>query len=260
MPFVESDEARVYYEVHGSGPALVLSHGADGNTLTWWQQVAYFREYYTVIVWDARGFGRTTCPPEAQDIQLLSKDLGAVLDDAGIERAALVGHSLGGYSSLPFALNHPERVSCLVLSGSPAAVRLRGSERAALRLLAKMDRGLTPQELYLSASFRKRQPDWALLFDQINGLNPPRPTLDDRGGRTRSVFVEPSELESFTIPVLAIAGSEDPNYYVQEVSELAQLVGAKLTVIDGAGHPSYFENPATFNRCVHEFLELYGWV
>jgi 3-oxoadipate enol-lactonase len=259
MPFVQAGQASVYYEIHGSGPALVFAHGADGNTLTWFQQVAYFSESYTVITFDSRGYGRSTCPAEGLEMRRRKDDLKAVLDAVGIERAALVGHSLGGYSALPFALAYPERTSCLVLAGSPGGVRLLGQGRATRRLMARYARGLRPSETFLSAAFRRNRPELALLFDQISGLNPPPVVYGGDDAVEQSVLIEPGELDSFAVPALTIASAEDPNYYVYEVSELAQLIGAKLVVIDGVGHPAYFEDPTRFNQAVHDFLRAYGW-
>jgi pimeloyl-ACP methyl ester carboxylesterase len=74
-----------------------------------------------------------------------------------------------------------------------------------------------------------------------------------------SGLIDPEELTSFATPTLAIASADDPNYYVHEVGELAQLIGAKLVVIEGVGHPAYFEAPDAFNRAVHDFLCSCGW-
>jgi pimeloyl-ACP methyl ester carboxylesterase len=260
MPFAQADDASVYYEVHGTGPALVFAHGGDANTLIWWQQVPYFRSHYTVLLFDARGFGRSTCPPAAQQPRLKMQDLAAVMDAAGIERAAMVGHSFGGYSVLPYALKHPDRVSCVVLAGSPAGVRLRGHERASRRNIERLQRGLSLHETYMSQSFLRACPERVFLYDQITALNPPPSALPGAlDPSSELMLIEPSELGSFTVPALAIASGDDPNYYVYEVSELAELLGAKLVVMDGVGHPAYFEAPEAFNRIVHDFLLSCGW-
>ena len=63
MPFLERDGARLYYETHGAGPALVFAHGLGGGHLSWWQQVPHFRDRYTCVVFDHRGFGLSTESP-----------------------------------------------------------------------------------------------------------------------------------------------------------------------------------------------------
>ncbi|MEC8776437.1 MAG: alpha/beta fold hydrolase, partial [Pseudomonadota bacterium] len=75
MPTVETNGARIYYEVHGEGPVVVLAHGRGGNAASWWQQVPHFAQNYTVVVFDHRIFGRSACPPEAFDRSLFDSDL-----------------------------------------------------------------------------------------------------------------------------------------------------------------------------------------
>ena len=79
MPRVESAGASLYYETHGSGPAVVLAHGAGGNAMVWWQQVPHFARRHTVVVFDHRGFFRSRCAPEALDPGLFASDLAAIL-------------------------------------------------------------------------------------------------------------------------------------------------------------------------------------
>ena len=64
MPFVNTDNAKIYYESHGEGSPIILAHGAGGNTLVWWQQIAHFAAGYKVVVFDHRGWGRSKCAPE----------------------------------------------------------------------------------------------------------------------------------------------------------------------------------------------------
>ena len=116
MATIESHGATISYEVHGSGPAIVFAHGAGGNTLSWWQQVPFFARNYRVVLFDHRGFGRLRCPSTLMPPRFFPADLTAILNAEGMTSAALVCQSMGGYTGLPFALAHPERVSALVLS------------------------------------------------------------------------------------------------------------------------------------------------
>ncbi len=83
MPSVQSHGTRVYYEVHGQGPALVFAHGSAGNTLSWFQQVRHFQQAYKVIVFDLRGWGRSRCAPEQANPRYAADDLLAILDVEG---------------------------------------------------------------------------------------------------------------------------------------------------------------------------------
>jgi pimeloyl-ACP methyl ester carboxylesterase len=261
LPYVEAESASLYYEVHGDGPGLVLAHGGDGNTLTWWQQVPYFSREYRVVTFDSRGMGRSACTHEAP--RLFGDDLRRVLDAASLERAALVAHSRGGYGALPFALEHPERVSCLVLSGSPAGVTLDGHERTARRLWDKVMRGLAPSEIYLGERFKRDRPELSFLFDRICDLNPPARsgwrTLPMEDRLAQQFLVEPDRLADFSTPTLMIASEEDPSYFLPDIRELVDLLGAELVVMPGVGHPGYFEEPEAFNAIVRDYLRAQGW-
>src|SRR5262245_28301079 len=122
MPFVERPHAVIYYEVCGDGPPIVFAHGAGGNTLVWWQQVPLFARRHRVLTFDHRGFGRSRCEPGFEQGRHFADDLIAVLDEAGIDRAAFVCQSMGGWTGLQLALAHPGRVAALVLSGTPAGI------------------------------------------------------------------------------------------------------------------------------------------
>ena len=75
MPTIEREGATLYYEVQGSGPAVVFVHGSGGNALSWWQQIPPFAARHRVVAFDHRGFGRSTCPPEALDPRHFASDL-----------------------------------------------------------------------------------------------------------------------------------------------------------------------------------------
>src|SRR5262245_54479198 len=122
MPRVPSHKASIYYEAHGSGPAILFVHGPAGNTLSWFQQVPYFAERHRVVLTDQRGWGRSECHPDATNYEYFSEDLRAVLDAEGISRAAIVGHSSGGWPTLRLAIDHPGRVACAVLCSSGGGV------------------------------------------------------------------------------------------------------------------------------------------
>ncbi len=123
MSMVKTDNAEIYYESHGEGPAIVLAHCAGGNTLVWWQQMAHFAPAHRVIAFDHRGWGISHCEPGYRSASYFAEDMRAVIDEAGVERAAVVCQSMGGWTGMRFTLANPERVSCLVLSCSPAGVQ-----------------------------------------------------------------------------------------------------------------------------------------
>jgi pimeloyl-ACP methyl ester carboxylesterase len=136
MPFVTVDGSRIYYETHGAGPALMLVHGSGGHHAIWWQQVPYFARHFTVVLPTLRGFGKSDSVPDGPDAQEFHNDLRAVLEDAKIERAVILGQSIGALPALKLAVAHPERVAGVVLAHS-----LGGIDDPELKQLAAADRG-----------------------------------------------------------------------------------------------------------------------
>src|SRR5712672_1768280 len=117
MPKLDRDGVKIHYEIHGSGPALLLSHGYSSTARMWDGQVAALKDRYQVIVWDMRGHGESDYPtdPKLYSEALTVGDMEALLDLAGAKKAIVAGLSLGGYMSLAFNASHPDRVRALML-------------------------------------------------------------------------------------------------------------------------------------------------
>ncbi|MCZ6463263.1 MAG: alpha/beta hydrolase [Proteobacteria bacterium] len=255
MPRVESHSASIYYERHGEGPGLVFAHGAGGNTMIWWQQVPHFAERYSVVTFDHRCFGRSRCPSDDFHPKYFADDLVAVLDAAGIERAALVCQSMGGWTGVRMALDHPERVSCLALCGTPGGIFTPEIVAAAAKIATNAATGIRGNAA-LAPDYPSRQPEMTFLYDQISahntGFDPPVhfPRMLDVRAR-----VLPEALAGWTLPTLVVAGSEDQLFPLDTLRAVAALLpGAELVEFPGAGHSTYFEQPDRFNTVIGEFV------
>src|SRR5262249_20168984 len=108
---------QIYYEVHGSGPAVLLSHGYSATSAMWTAQVAPLSAAHTLIIWDMRGHGTSDSPasPAEYSEALTTADMAALLDAVGARSAVIGGLSLGGYMSLSFNVAYPQRVDALML-------------------------------------------------------------------------------------------------------------------------------------------------
>ena len=257
MPSIENAGATIYYEVRGTGPAIVFAHGAGGNAASWWQQVPFFLvRGCRVVAFDHRGFGRSACGDDAMDIGKFPADLLAILDAEGIDRAALVCQSMGGWTGLPTAVRYPDRVRCLVLCGTPGGLWTPKVEQGFGQVAKRVRQtGLTgPGGAALADDFSDHQPGRAFLYEQISSFNQGIPP--SLLGKLPEARTLPEDLGAYRVPTLVIAGSKDVLFTPEVLREVADTIpGAELVELDGAGHSTYFEQPERFNATVAEFLD-----
>lgn len=251
MPYVAIAQARVYYEVHGEGPAVVLAHGVGGNHAAWFQQVAVLARSYRVVTFDHRGFGNST-DPEGQGRSAFVEDLRALLDHLQIDRAALVGQSMGGGTCAGFACRYPKRTAALVLADTLQGLEEVEGNRTLLAQARAANEGLSQLERVLGEEFRQREPTLSLLYSQIASFN----ATDRRN--LRGSFTPPvsaADLSKTQIPILFLVGEHDRLFPPAAVKALQREVTGSFQVeISGAGHSVYFERPIEFNDSVLSFL------
>jgi pimeloyl-ACP methyl ester carboxylesterase len=255
--FFESEGERIYWEDLGEGFPLVLCHGAGGNHAVWYQQVAHFAQHRRVVVWDHRGYGRSTARAGHTTPERAVRDLLGVLDHLGISRADLVGQSMGGWTALGLSVAEPRRVRRLVLADTPGGIPCDAS-RQLLAAATQSGAGLAPgsevgQHPAIDASLAKRDLGRAYLYQALGQFGEPDtaqiiPTLL-RTERT----VE--ELRKLASPVLFVVGDRDALFPPAAIREVAGFVeNSRVVEIPGSGHSPYFEDPAAWNLAVSEFL------
>lgn len=255
MPFASVNGIDLYYESHGTGPAVVFLHGRGGTHLSWYQQVPHFRERFRAITIDHREFGLTKEVEGGPGRKAFADDLHQLLDHLKIERACIVGQSMGGFTAMSFAVREPDRVAGLVLadtSGGIVSADIASELRKNLPNLPA-----DPALRALSRGFVTANPMGAFLYSQIGGLTPPiRESLEDLLlSEDGPSLADLADWGVFKVPALVIVGSEDvivPPVVAHMVA--AHLPGAKLETVQGAGHSVYFEKPAEFNALLDTFL------
>jgi 3-oxoadipate enol-lactonase len=254
MPLAQINRIKLYYEVHGEGPAVVLAHGAGGNHLSWWQQVPVLSRRFRCVTFDHRGFGSSHDLSGGPGAEAFIEDLRQLLDHLGIERTALVAQSMGGWTSLGFASKYPERVIALALCDTTAGIDDAEVAREMRSLQETMPRPLAVvlQRAY-SIQFPQREPAKCFLYQQISGLNVHVPSdllIKLTAMRHR---VEP--LIDRRIPTLLLVGAEDVLTPAKTMELMARRIPhARFVQVPAAGHSVYFERPEEFNRIVTEFL------
>ena len=258
---VDHDGESIYYERIGSGNGdlVVLGHGLGGNHASFYQQVGPLTAAgYDVLTWDQRGFGASSRRTGAAGPVVAVDDLAALLDHVGVDRAHVVGQSMGGWTAMGFAVAHPQRLLSLTLTDTLAGV-MTDAVGAALRADDKPQRapiedGALAAHPALGERFCRDHPDGALLYQQLAGFGdkPDDGTILELLATT---WYDLDTVAAISVPVLAIVGSEDqlcPRAAMAAV--VSAIPGARLEVVDGAGHSPYFEVPDEWNRALLDFL------
>ncbi|MGZ3460070.1 MAG: alpha/beta fold hydrolase [Archangium sp.] len=257
--FVAVNGARLRYELQGDGFPVVLLHGGLLDQRIWDGQVGPLARHFTTLRYDQRFFGQTEAT--AGQPYAPHEDLRALLDHFSMDRAHVIGHSLGGRVALDFALAFPERVSCLVLvapglQGAPPAPE----EYSWFMRLVGSGREKDPQAIieawlgsdYLAAAMSR--PEWApgvrqWALDNLRSLEP---------GANLPRFLEPpayTRLEQILSPTLVVVGDKDNPIMRRNAELLAQRVPALTRVtLPGVGHLPNVERPEDFDRAVLDFL------
>jgi pimeloyl-ACP methyl ester carboxylesterase len=247
MAYLERDHGvRLCYETFGSGdPApLLLSHGFGSSRKMWAPNVDALAAERLCVTWDMRGHGQTAGPDDqdAYSAAATVADMLALLDEIGADRAVLGGLSLGGYMSLAFYLQHPRRVAALMLFDTGPGfrndeARQRWNERA----IAQAERIERDGLAALGAD--------GGLHDSAAGV-----ALAARGMLTQRDGTVIESLPAIAVPTLVLVGSQDTPFLGAANYMAAKIPGARLVVIDDAGHVANVDAPGAFNARVLEFL------
>ena len=256
MPFAHLNGIDLYYESHGDGPGLVLAHGAGGNHLSWWQQVPAFAARFRCITFDHRAFGlsRDGEGEARRGRTAFHEDLRELLDFLGIERASIVAQSMGGRTTVGFALRNPGRCTAMVLAGTTGGA-IDEDIRERQEAYRETDIGRLPLgRRAVSPQLRERAAAREFLYRSIAKLNPSRPRdflapiVGYRGSSAE-------RLAQADFPVLFLVGDHDAVTPPEIIERCHRAVpGSRLAVIENSGHSTYFEQPEAFNEAVMAFL------
>jgi len=250
----------------GDGPPLVLLHGLGCGKRMWFHQVRALRNRFRVIAYDQRGHGETGAPAVATEYSAahLTRDLIGVLDALKIERAAIVGFSLGGGPALALAASKPDRVSRLILAdvgaGADDPVKIESMARRWIDLIGQgaVDELVCEMlrselfKVYARRNARCREHMAALIrATPIDGL---RFTLSEVLAKRKSLFRLTGVLKAVRVPTLVLVGQYD--YVCSKAARLlAQSIpNARLKIIENSGHMSPLEQPKAFSAALMEFL------
>jgi pimeloyl-ACP methyl ester carboxylesterase len=237
MVKLKTPRSRVSSHVTGSGQPLVLVHGLSGSSRWWQKNTAALAERFRVYTIDLIGFGGSRRSGRFVLDEAAAR-LVDWMDEVGLERAHLVGHSMGGLIAVKLALDAPERLCRLILVSATVVPFTWGYVGHGTR----MARALPRVPL-------------AFLFVLATDTLRAGPLTVLRAARQMFATDVREHLERITVPTLAIWGDRDP-LVPKEVGEqvAAAIPGTRLIVIKHAGHVAMWEQPAAFNQSVIDFL------
>lgn len=227
---------QLWAERSGTGSPVVLLHGAGMDSRLWDAVVPELARHHDVIRYDAHGLGHSTSPDQLFDDV---EDLRAVLDYFGLHRAALVGLSMGGETSLDFALVHPERVSALCLVGASVSGHVwpQDPESSAYAAARREQDAMTLAELELSvwASMGRAAPGGELIEAMV-AQNAKRRIVSEQHMRSSNRNAE-AHLGDIAAPTMVIHGDRDhPEIGVIAERLVTDIPGARGQMISNADH------------------------
>jgi pimeloyl-ACP methyl ester carboxylesterase len=250
MPTFDRGGVKIHYEVHGDGPALILTHGYSSTSAMWQGQIAALSKHHKLVLWDMRGHGQSDYPgdPAAYSEALTVGDIAALLDAVGAKTAIVGGLSLGGYMSLAFYRAHPERVSALLIIDTGPGFKKDDAREAwnrrALDTAERLDReGLDVLKSATPERAVARHRDATGLARAARGM------LTQRDARVIEVLPE------IKVPSLVVVGADDTPFLAASDYMTAKIPGAKKVVIPSAGHAVNIDQPQAFIDAVLPFLD-----
>ncbi|WP_434034405.1 3-oxoadipate enol-lactonase [Cupriavidus sp. a3] len=257
MPYLDHAGARLFYTVDGpeAAPAIIFSNSLGTDHTMWEPQAAALAGRFRVVRYDTRGHGRSTAPGDAFTVEQLGQDVIAILDALGIGQAVFCGLSMGGLTGMWLGIHAPERFSRIVLANT--AAKIGNAEGWNTRIDTVLRDGMSV--MVAPSVERWFTPGFAATADRaLDGLRSVLAGLDPRGYAASCAAVRDADFRetvpSIPVPVLVVAGSQDPSTTAQEGRALADAIPGARFIELPAAHISSFEQPGRFTAALIDFV------
>lgn len=248
MATITRDGVKIYYEDHGSGGAILLTHGYSATSKMWAGQIRPLSEKYRVITWDMRGHGQSDSP---QQQRLYSEahcidDMAAILDACGVATAVIAGLSLGGYMSLAFNLKYPQRVIGLMLFDTGPGYKNDQARESWNDMARKRAEVIDAEGLAsLGNSDEVRISNHNSAAGMANAARGMLTQVDDR-------IIQ--SLPEITVPTLVLVGADDKQFLGATDYMAIKIPNASKEILPHAGHAANINQPELFNSAVLNFI------
>ena len=269
MPFITtSDEVKLFFEEAGKGTPLILAHEFGWDSRSWDLQIRHFARNYRVIAFNARGYPPSDVP---EDVSLYSQmrattDILDLLDALEIEKAHIIGLSMGGFATLHFGFNFPNRALSLTVAGAgygahPEVHKQFSEETNQVAGRIETDTMEKFAEIYAigptRVQFANKDPyGWRKFANQlkqhstIGSAN----TMRSVQGKRPSLYDFSKEMKKLTIPTLIMNGDEDDPCLDVALFMKRNIHSSALVLLPRSGHLINLEEPALFNQILGDFL------
>ncbi len=265
MPKATTNGIELYYETHGEGQPLVLISGIGYSLWQWHRMIPFLEKHFRVIAFDNRGAGQSDKPAGPYSAQMLAADTAGLLDALGIEKAIIMGHSMGGFIAQAMALDFPSKVAKLILCstnfGGPRAIPVTPE---AMKVLS--DVTSDPLTRFRNGLVVSTAPGWAEKNPQVldewikwRVANPVDPApYQAQMAVGLSLIPEAAAFESklprVEAPTLILFGAHDKVVPPENADLLAkQIANSKVVIFPDAGHFFPIEIPEAASRAIVEF-------
>ncbi len=268
MPYADSNGTKLYFEESGSGDAVLFVHEMAGDVQSWAPQMRYFSRRYRCVAFNARGYPPSDVPERADAYSQIqaADDVANVLGHLAIDRAHVVGLSMGSFATLHFGLRHRQLARSLVVAGCGHGSAREGASQFradAERLAAEVEAEGMDEVAKAYAQnatrvqFHNKDPrGWAEWRDQFAGHSAAGASMTLRNVQAKrpSLLDLRTEFASLELPVLLVAGDEDDHALDITLWLKRTLPGAGLCLFPKTGHTVNLEEPARFNDLLQEFF------
>jgi pimeloyl-ACP methyl ester carboxylesterase len=269
MPHAQTDDGvKLYFAETGRGAPVIFVHEFAGDHRSWEAQLRHFGQRYRAIAFNARGYPPSDVPesPAAYSQARATDDIAAVLDHLGIDRAHVVGLSMGGFATLHFGFRHPARARSLVVAGcgygaEPEQREQFRREAEAIAAFLKRDGMAAFADKYAygptRVQFENKDPrgfaEFKARLAEHSALGSANTQLGVQRERP-SLYELVPELQRLQVPTLVLTGDEDWPCLNPGLLMKRNIAAAALAVMPNCGHAINLEAPDEFNRIVGEFL------
>ena len=255
---------RIVLEYAGTGPLILFLHGIGGDRSSWIHQLRAFSDRYCAAAWDARGYGDSEDYVGRLDFADMGDDIVRALDAFAVDKAHIVGTSMGGRIALECHARHAERFSSLTLAGVHARFGDFSEEArrnfVATRSKPLVEEGLEPADIAPKVIARLAAPaaPEEARAQAISAMSRLHKDSYIKTVEATTTFDREHVLGEIEVPTLVIGGEFDPLTPPELTRSVANKIrGAQYKLIYGVGHLGNLENPLEFNRLLGNFLDAY---